>query len=142
MAWAMDEYAFCKYNNGLRTMTDSASLAQGAAVGLVPTPNLDPLPRRYADFATFGDALDYAASGVRGFNFHDPRGNLARVYPFSELRADSLAMARRLIARGLKQGDRIALLAETGADIAALFCGAVAAGIWPVPRPLPTSFGG
>ena len=123
-------------------MTETATLAQGAAEGLVPTPNLDPLPRRYADFGTFGEALDYAASGVRGFNFHDPRGNLARVYPFRELREDSLVMARRLIARGLKKGDRIALIAETGPDFAALFCGAVYAGIWPVPLPLPTSFGG
>ena len=123
-------------------MTDSATLAQSAAAGLVPTPNLDPLPRRYADFGTFGEALDYAASGVRGFNFHDPRGTLSRVYPFRELREDSLAMARRLIARGLKKGDRLALIAETGPDFAALFCGAVYAGIWPVPLPLPTSFGG
>ena len=36
-------------------------------------PNL-PLPRRLADFATLGDALDYAAQGVRGLNFHDARG--------------------------------------------------------------------
>jgi fatty-acyl-CoA synthase len=36
----------------------------------------------------------------------------------------------------------LALVAETGADFAALFCGAVYAGIWPVPLPLPTSFGG
>jgi fatty-acyl-CoA synthase len=39
-----------------------------------------------------GEALDYAAQGKRGLNFHDPRGNLARPYPYSELRADALAM--------------------------------------------------
>src|SRR5262249_49789212 len=39
-------------------------------------------------------------------------------------------------------GDRIALVAETGPDFAALFFGAVYAGAWPVPLPLPTSFGG
>ena len=43
-------------------------------------------------------------SGKRGLNFHDPRGNLTRVYPFSELREDALATARRLIAHGVKQG--------------------------------------
>ena len=48
---------------------------------LVPTQNEDALPRRFADFATFGEALDYAARGSRGFNFHDPRGNLAHVLP-------------------------------------------------------------
>ena len=65
---------------------------------LKPTPNLCALPRRFSDFATFGDALDYAAQGARGLNFHDARGNLARVYPYSELREDALAMARRLVA--------------------------------------------
>jgi fatty-acyl-CoA synthase len=123
-------------------MIDTARDAQKAEVGLEPTPNTDSLPRRFADFATFGEALDYAATGARGLNFHDPRGQLTRVYPFSELRADALAVARRLMARGLGKGDRIALIAETGPDFAALFCGAVYAGVWPVPLPLPTSFGG
>ena len=107
-----------------------------------PTPNFDALPRRFADFATFADALDYAARGVRGLNFHDPRGNLLRAYPYAELRDDALGVARRLLARGLAPGDRVALIAETGAEFAALFCGAVYAGVWPVPLPLPTSFGG
>ncbi|MFM5930937.1 MAG: fatty acyl-AMP ligase [Novosphingobium sp.] len=109
---------------------------------LVPTPNDDDLPQRLADFRTFGEAIDYAARGKKGMNFHDARGNLARVYPYSELREDALIAARRLIGRGIKPGDRIALIAETGADFAALFCGAVYAGAWPVPLPLPTSFGG
>ena len=109
---------------------------------LKPTPNLCALPRRFSDFATFGEALDYAAGGVRGLNFHDPRGNLTRVYPFAELREDALAMARRLIAAGAKPGDRIALVAQTGPEFAALFCGTIYAGAWPVPLPLPTSFGG
>ncbi|AXJ96010.1 MULTISPECIES: fatty acyl-AMP ligase [unclassified Sphingomonas] len=107
-----------------------------------PTPTLDELPRRLADFATLGEALDYAASGVRGLNFHDARGNLARAYPYSELRRDAITMAYRLIAAGVQPEDRIALIAETGAEFAALFFGAIYAGAWPVPLPLPTSFGG
>jgi fatty-acyl-CoA synthase len=43
---------------------------------------------------------------------------------------------------GVKPEDRVALVAETGAEFAALFFGAVYAGAWPVPLPLPTSFGG
>jgi fatty-acyl-CoA synthase len=109
---------------------------------LVPTPNEDTLPRRFSDFGTFGEALDYAATGQRGMNFHDARGNLARVYPFRELREDALAVAHRLIAHGVKPDDRIALIAETGPEFAALFCGTIYAGAWPVPLPLPTSFGG
>lgn len=123
-------------------MTDAAAMVTTAVDQLVPTPNFDELPRRFSDFATFGEALDYAAQGQRGMNFHDPRGNLARVYPFSELRQDALVMARRLIAHGITKGDRVALVAETGPEFAALFCGAVYAGAWPVPLPLPTSFGG
>ena len=109
---------------------------------MVPTPTLDALPRRYADFGTLGEALDYAASGERGLNFHDARGVLTRTYPYRELREDALAMANRLIAAGIRPADRVALIAETGAEFAALFFGAVYAGAWPVPLPLPTSFGG
>ena len=107
-----------------------------------PTPTLDELPRRFADFATLGEALDYAAGGVRGLNFHDARGTLARPYPFAELRADAIAMAYRLIAAGVQPEDRIALVAETVPEFAALFFGTVYVGAWPVPLPLPTSFGG
>lgn len=117
-------------------------LEAATKAALVPTPNDDGRPRRFADFDTFCEALDFAAEGACGLNFHDARGNLARVYPYAELRADALIAARRLIAMGVQPGDRIALIAETGPDFAALFCGAMYAGAWPVPLPLPTSFGG
>jgi fatty-acyl-CoA synthase len=113
-----------------------------AAGGLQPTPTRDELPRRFADFETLGAALDYAAQGRRGLNFHDPRGQLARVYPFAELREDALLNARRLVALGVEPEDRVALVAETVPEFVALFFGAVYAGAWPVPLPLPTSFGG
>ncbi|MEK6638888.1 MAG: fatty acyl-AMP ligase [Pseudomonadota bacterium] len=116
---------------------------QGTPSGApVATTSEDSLPRRFSDFATLGEALDYAANGKRGLNFHDPRGQLARAYPYSELRLDALAMAKRLIALGVVPQDRIALIAETGPDFAALFFGCIYAGAWPVPLPLPTSFGG
>jgi fatty-acyl-CoA synthase len=110
--------------------------------GPIATITEDSLPRRFSDFATLGEALDYAALGERGLNFHDPRGQLARAYPYSELREDGLAMAKRLIALGVVPQDRIALIAETGPEFAALFFGCIYAGAWPVPLPLPTSFGG
>src|SRR4051794_40278253 len=99
------------------------------------TPSDDGRPRRYADFPTLGASLDYAAEGTRGLNFHDPRGTLVRAYPFSELRADALASAYGLIAAGIRPGDRIALLAETGPEFAAAFFGAIYMGAWPVPLP-------
>ncbi len=114
-------------------MTDAA---------LTPTPNDCHLPRRRSDFATFTEAVDYAAKSEKGCNFHDMRANLERVYPYSEMREDALVTARRLMASGIGKGDRIALIAETCPEFAALFCGAVYAGAWPVPLPLPTGFGG
>lgn len=109
---------------------------------LIPTPSSDARPRRFADFDTLGEALDYAAEGDRGLNFHDARGTLVRPYPFRELRDDAKQAAYRLIAAGITPGDRVALVAETSAEFAALFFGTVYAGAWPVPLPLPTSFGG
>jgi fatty-acyl-CoA synthase len=106
------------------------------------TPTVDTLPQRVADFRTIGEALDYAARGKRGLNFHDARGTLTQAYTYSELREQALDHARRLIALGIRPGDRIALVAETGQEFAACFFGAVYAGAWPVPLPLPTSFGG
>ncbi|MFN3509976.1 MAG: fatty acyl-AMP ligase, partial [Tsuneonella troitsensis] len=85
---------------------------------------------------------DYAALSEKGLNFHDMRGDLERAYPFAEMRADGIAMAYRLIAAGIERGDRVALVAETSPEFAALFCGCVYAGAWPVPLPLPTTFGG
>ncbi len=109
---------------------------------LTPTPNDCDLPRIRAQFDTFNDAIDYAARSQKGLNFHDMRGQLERVYPFSEMRDDALVMARRLVASGIGKEDRIALIAETGPEFAALFCACVYVGAWPVPLPLPTSFGG
>ena len=109
---------------------------------LVPTPNDCALPRIRADFATFNDAVDYAARSEKGLNFHDMRGELERVYPYARMRADAVDMAYRLIALGARREDRVAIIAETGPDFAALFCACTMAGLWPVPLPLPTTFGG
>ena len=122
-----------KLRVSLKKMTDAA---------LQPTPNDCDLPRIRAQFTTFNEAVDYAARSQKGLNFHDMRGKLERVYPFSELRDDALVMTRRLIAAGIEPEDRVALVAETGPEFAALFCACVYAGAWPVPLPLPTTFGG
>ncbi len=106
------------------------------------TPTLDDLPRRFADFADLGEALDYAARGVRGLNFYDARAELATAITYADLRASALADAARLCAAGVHPGDRVALIAETSVAFASLFLGAVVCGAWPTPLPLPTSFGG
>jgi fatty-acyl-CoA synthase len=109
---------------------------------LIQTPNDCALPRRRSDFATFDEAIDYAARSEKGLNFHDMRGDLERAYPYREMREDALAMAYRLVAMGIGKDDRVALIAETGPEFAALFCACVYTGAWPVPLPLPTTFGG
>jgi hypothetical protein len=106
---------------------------------LQPTPNAA-VPRRLGISAPLARRW-IMPPAAPGLNFHDPRGNLTAPILCGTAR-DALGVAYRLIARGVKKGDRIALVAETGAEFAALFCGAVYAGAWPVPLPLPTSFGG
>ena len=109
---------------------------------LKPTPNDCALPRRRSDFVTFNEAIDYAARSEKGMNFHDMRGALALVYPYKQMREDAIADAHRLVDMGIGKDDRVALVAETGPEFAALFCACVFAGAWPVPLPLPTTFGG
>ncbi|MEN3976658.1 fatty acyl-AMP ligase [Emcibacter sp. SYSU 3D8] len=110
---------------------------------LTPLPTDDPgLPRRMADFATLLDALDYAARGIRGFNFYSARGDLVDVLSFAELRERALITARQLITAGLERGCRVALIADTTPDFIVAFFGCQYAGLLPVPLPLPTSFGG
>ncbi len=94
-------------------MTDAA---------LTPTPNDCDLPRRGSDFATFNEAIDYAARSDKGLNFHDMRGTLERVYPYAQMREDALEAAYRLVAMGIGKEDRVALGAETSPEFAALCC--------------------
>lgn len=107
-----------------------------------PTPTNCELPRVLSRFPTFVDALEYAAKSRKGLNFHDMRGQLEYVYPYSRLRRDAVECAYRLMAADIKKGDRVALIAQTGPEFAALFCACVYVGAWPVPLPLPTTFGG
>jgi fatty-acyl-CoA synthase len=134
--------AFVRNNEGRDGVLERNASAKTELAPPGATPTLDTLPRRLADFRTIGEALDYAAQGRRGLNFHDARGALDRTYSYAELREDALTLAHRLIALGVVPGDRIAMVAETGPEFGACFFGAVYAGAWPVPLPLPTSFGG
>ena len=110
---------------------------------LEPTPTLDPgLPRRYADFNTLPEALDYAAQGVRGLNFYSARGELENTITYGQIRERAHEIGRRLVHFGIKKHSRVALIAETNEDFVCYFLGCQYAGLLPVPLPLPTSFGG
>lgn len=107
------------------------------------TPTLDPsLKRRYSDFDTLVDAVEYAAKGVRGANFFNARGDVIEVITWKEVRDRGEAIGRKLVGMGFKKGDRIALIAETSANFVCFFVGCQYASVLPVPLPLPTSFGG
>ena len=58
-----------------------------------PTPNDCDLPRRRSDFATFNEAIDYAARSAKGLNFHDMRGTLECSYPYVQMREDAIQKA-------------------------------------------------
>jgi fatty-acyl-CoA synthase len=106
------------------------------------TPTAPHRALRRADFATLTEALDYAASGETGLNFHDLRGKLVLALPYSELRLQAQEVARGLLSAGLTPGDRVGLLADTTADFVRAFFACQYAGLAPVPMPLPTPLGG
>jgi len=107
-----------------------------------PSPTRDDLPRRFADFDTLVEAVEYAAQGVRGLNFYSVRGGLGPVVSYRELRDWARDVGGKLIALGFQPGERLALLAATQPAFVAFFLGCQYAGVLPVPLPLPTSFGG
>ncbi len=112
-------------------------------VQTVVTPTLDPsLERRFSDFDTLVDAIEYAAKGVRGANFYNARGDVMETITWAEVRDRAETIGRKLVGMGFKKGDRIALIAETSANFVSFFVGCQYASVLPVPLPLPTSFGG
>lgn len=108
-----------------------------------PTPTLHHgLVKRFADFGTIAEALDYAAQGQAGLNFYSGKGVLTEILPYTRLRDEALLLARRLLGSGLKPGNRVGLLAESDGDFARAFFACQYAGLVPAPLPLPTAFGG
>ncbi len=100
------------------------------------------MPQRLADFETIADGLDYAAQGDTGFNFYSSRGALDKVLPYRALRKLARTTARKLLNSGLKPGDRVGIVAETGADFMAVFYGCQYAGLVPCPIPYSMQIGG
>jgi fatty-acyl-CoA synthase len=110
-------------------------------LSVTPSINAD-LPLRHGDFATLTEALDYAAGGETGINIHSPKGELTDAIPYARLRTESRALACRMLAAGLKPGDRVAMIADTDAAFVRAFFACQYAGLVPAPMPLPAAFGG
>jgi fatty-acyl-CoA synthase len=100
------------------------------------------LPQRLGGFSTLTEALDYAAKGQTGFNFFGNRGALASALSYADLRHKAISTARKLLSIGLKRGDRVAVVAETGPDFMAVFFGCQYAGLVPAPIPYSMYIGG
>jgi fatty-acyl-CoA synthase len=107
-----------------------------------PTPTRNALPLRFADFDTLTEALDYAALGATGCNFHDARGELTLALSYADLRRDAQDLALRFGALGLPRQARVALVAETDPDFVRLFFACQYAGLVPVPLPAAVHLGG
>ena len=109
----------------------------------VRTPTMNrKLPQLLAAFGSLAEGLDYAAQGVTGFNFYSPRGNLADVLPYARLRHQAIRTARKLLSLGLKRGDRVAVVAETGPEFMVVFFACQYAGLIPCPMPYTMHIGG
>jgi fatty-acyl-CoA synthase len=112
-------------------------------IALKPAPHRNPvLAKVLGGFATLTAGLDYAARGVTGFNFYSSRGDLEHVLPYRDLRVRSLQTARKLLATGLKRGERVAIVAETSPDFMTVFFGCQYAGLVPCPMPYSMYIGG
>jgi fatty-acyl-CoA synthase len=74
-------------------------------------------------------------------NFYTARGELADQVTWAQMREDALAVAGRLLGRGLQPGDRVAIVAETEADFSRALMGCLYARLVPCPVPLPSAFG-
>jgi fatty-acyl-CoA synthase len=100
------------------------------------------LELKLGGFKTIAEGLDYAARGVTGFNFYSGKGVLQHVLPYSHLRSKALTTARKLVSAGIKRGDRVAIIAETGPEFMTVFFGCQYAGLVPCPMPYTMYIGG
>ena len=102
-----------------------------------------PCRRISAGFGTLAEGLDYAARGVTGFNFYSAaRPAAVACCPMPSFAARPMATARKLLSLGLKRGDRVAVVAETGPEFMAVFFGCQYAGLIPCPMPYTMYIGG
>ncbi|MEP3628560.1 MAG: fatty acyl-AMP ligase [Hyphomicrobiales bacterium] len=92
------------------------------------------------NFRTLTDALDFSEQAETGMNFYAGRGELVETILYRDLAKEASEVGRKLLAKGLKPGDRVGLVAETEADFARAFMGCLYAHLVPCPLPLPIAF--
>ncbi len=108
----------------------------------LPTPTDNSLPLKTSGYRSLAEALDYAAGGTTGCNFHNGRGELTFSMTYAELRERAIEVAYRLNGLGLQRGSRVALVADTQPDFHVMFFACQYAGLVPVPLPAAVHLGG
>ena len=106
-----------------------------------PTPTLNNIPLRPADFRNLAESLDYAAKGITGSNFYGSRAQLLESVPYAQLAQEAKDLARKLISMDFKQGDRVVIVAETHPNFLRGFFACQYAGLIPAPVPVPIQLG-
>lgn len=119
---------------------DSLSFKINAALN-APTPTINLLSQRRADFTTLVESLEYAAQGQTGYNFYDAKGNLKSVLAYKDLYVNSKVLARRLSSLDLPRGSRVALIADTTPEFVELFFACRFVGLIPFAMPVPVNLG-
>lgn len=128
--------------NAPLTQAFDSQLSSESTLTASPTPTICELQAlRLADFDTLTEALEYAASGSKGFNFYNAKGGLRSVLPYQALRQNALAAAQRLSGLGLARGERVALIADTTPEFVELFFACRYAGLVPFAMPIPVNLG-
>ena len=128
--------------NAPLTQAFGSQLSSEPTLTASPTPTICELQAlRLADFDTLTEALEYAASGSKGFNFYNAKGGLRSVLPYQALRQNALVAAQRLSGLGLARGERVALIADTTPEFVELFFACRYAGLVPFAMPIPVNLG-
>lgn len=109
---------------------------------LQPTPTSSGRAHPHTVFPHLAACLDNAARGATGITLYSGRGEIVEALPFRDLRPQAVSLGRTMLRAGLRQGDRVALIAETDGDFIRLFFACQYAGLVAVPLPLPAAFGG
>jgi fatty-acyl-CoA synthase len=106
-----------------------------------PTVNAS-LALRPGGFSCLADALDYAARGETGLNFHDGFGRLTALLSYRDLCKAARETAARMRALDLRRGGRVAIVAETSPEFIVLFYACQYAGLVACPLPPQQHSGG
>ncbi len=126
---------------GMATRNEQVTPQLAETFARTPRMN-DIVIQQLGGFSTIAEGLDYAANGKTGFNFYSSRGVLQQALTYGELRKLALSTARKLLAAGIKRGNRLGIVAETGPEFMAVFFGCQYAGIIPCPIPYSMHIGG